>query len=79
MAKKKKHVKVGEAEVVQADEGVAAGRMMDDGDAMKHKDGGKETDDEDEDVKDCRLGEEEWMMMWEEECAHGGAGRSEEW
>ena len=33
---------------------------MGDGDAVMHEDGGKETDDEDEDedVKDCRLGEE---------------------
>ena len=38
--------------------------------------GGRRQIDEDGDVKDCRLGEDEWMM-WEEECAHGGAGRSE--
>ena len=47
--------------------------VVGDGDAAMHEDGGKETDDEDEDVKDCRLGEEEWMM-WEEESPHGGAG-----
>ena len=76
MAKMKKHVKVGEVEVVHADEGVVAGVMVSDGDVVMHEDGGKETDDEDGDVKDCRLGEDEWMM-WEEECAHGGAGRSE--
>ena len=78
--KKKKHVKVGEVEVVHADEGVVAGMVVGDGDAVRHEDGGKETDDEDEDedVKDCRLWEEEWMMS-EEECAHGGTGRSEEW
>ena len=76
--KKKKHVKVGEVEVVHADEGVVAGGMVDDGDAMKHEDGGKETETDDENGEDCHLGVDEWVE-WEEEGAHGGAGRSEEW
>ncbi len=43
MAKKKKHVKVREAEVVHAesDEEVAAGGMVDDGDAMAQEEGGE--------------------------------------
>ena len=39
--------------------------------------GGKETETDDENGEDCHLGVDEWME-WEEEGAHGGAGRSEE-
>ena len=51
--------------------------VVDDGDAMAHEEGGTETETDDENGEDCHLGVDEWME-WEEEGAHGGAGRSEE-